>query len=100
MQQLARIEPPQFVAVIGKPSLYQKPDGSFMNSVRVESITVVDKDTRDLWVLDTARLTLDRVDAFKEGTAPDVIKAKEQYPTIDPGVFRRAAYDALAQIKI
>ncbi len=100
MQQLARIEPPQFVAVIGKPNLYQKPDGSFMNSVRVESITVVDKDTRDLWVLDAAKQTLDRVDAFKAGTAPDVLKAKEQYPTIDPVVFRRAAYDALAQIKM
>ena len=100
MQQLARIEPPQFVAVIGKPNLYQKPDGSFMNSVRIESITVVDKDTRDLWVLDAAKLTLDRVDAFMAGTAPDVIKAKEQYPNIDPAVFRKIAYDALAQIKI
>jgi len=100
MQQLAKIEPPQFVAVIGKPNLYQKPDGSFMNSVRVESITVVDKDTRDLWVLDAAKQTLDRIDAFNAGTAPDVIKAKEQYPAIDPAVFRRAAYDALAQIKI
>ncbi|HRY76463.1 MAG TPA: nucleic acid-binding protein [Methanoregulaceae archaeon] len=100
MQQLARIEPPQFVAVIGKPNLYQKPDGAFMNSVRIESITVVDKDTRDLWVLDAAKQTLDRVDSFNAGTAPDVIKAKEQYPTIDPAVFRRAAYDALAQIKM
>ena len=100
MQQLARIEPPQFVAVIGKPNLYQKPDGSFMNSVRVESITVVDKDTRDLWVLDAAKQTLDRVDAFMAGTAPDVIKAKEQYPTIDPAIFRKIAYDALAQIKM
>jgi len=100
MQQLARIEPPQFVAVIGKPNLYQKPDGSFMNSVRIESITVVDKDTRDLWVLDAAKQTLDRVDAFIAGTAPDVIMAKEQYPNIDPAVFRKIAYDALAQIKI
>jgi uncharacterized protein len=100
MQQLAKIEPPQFVAVIGKPNLYQKPDGSFMNSVRVESITVVDKDTRDLWVLDTAQHTLDRVDAFIAGTAPDVIKAKEQYQNTDPAVFRRTAYDALAQIRI
>jgi len=100
MQQLARIEPPQFVAVIGKPNLYQKPDGSFMNSVRIESITVVDKDTRDLWVLDAAKLTLDRVDAFNAGTSPDIIKAKEQYPNIDPAVFRKIAYDALAQIKI
>ncbi|OPX61784.1 MULTISPECIES: RPA family protein [unclassified Methanoregula] len=100
MQQLAKIEPPQFVAVIGKPNLYQKPDGSFMNSVRVESITVVDKDTRDLWVLDVAKQTLDRVDALKAGTGKDVPKAKEQYPTIDPAVFRKIAYDALAQIRM
>ena len=100
MQQLAKIEPPQFVAVIGKPSLYQKPDGSFMNSVRVESITVVDKDTRDLWVLDAAKQTLDRIDALKAGTGKDVPKVKEQYPTIDPAVFRKIAYDALAQIKM
>jgi RPA family protein len=100
MQQLARIEPPQFVAVIGKPNLYQKPDGAFMNSVRVESITVVDKETRDRWVLDAAKQTLDRIDAYTDSTSPDVIKAKEQYPNIDPAVFRRIAYDALAQIKM
>jgi hypothetical protein len=100
MQQLAKVEAPAFVAVIGKPNLYQKPDGSYLVSVRVESITVVDKDTRDLWVLDAAEHTLDRVDAFAAGTATDVIKAKEQYPTIDPAVFRKMVYDALAQIKI
>jgi len=100
MQQLAKIETPAFVAVIGKPNLYQKPDGSFLVSVRVESITVVDKETRDLWVLDAAERTLDRIDGCIAGTAPDVIKAKEQYPTIDPAVFRKMAYDALAQITI
>ena len=100
MQQLAKIETPAFVAVVGKPNLYQKPDGSFMNSVRVESITVVDKETRDLWVLDAAKLTLDRVDAYAKEPTPDIIKAKEQYPTIDPSVFRKIAYDALAQIRM
>ena len=100
MQQLAKIETPAFVAVVGKPNLYQKPDGSFLVSVRVESITVVDKETRDLWVLDAAGRTLDRVDACAAGTAPDVITAKEQYPTIDPAVFRKMAFDALAQIKM
>jgi RPA family protein len=101
MQQLAKIEAPAFVAVIGKPTLYRKDEASMpMVSVRVESINVVDKDTRELWVLDTAARTLDRIDIFKTSTEPDVIKAKEQYPTIDPAIFRRMAYDALAQIKI
>ena len=101
MQQLAKIETPAFVAVIGKPNLYQKdPASSPLVSIRIESITVVDKDTRDIWVLDAAQHTLDRIDAFNVGTAPDVIKAKEHYPTLDPAIFRKMAYDALAQIKI
>jgi len=100
MQQIAKIDTPAFVAVIGKPNLYQTPDGAFLVSVRVESITVVDKETRDLWVLDTAARTLDRIDMTAKGTSPDVIKAKEQYPGIDVAVFRKTAYDALAQIKI
>ncbi len=73
---------------------------TFLVSVRVESITVVDKETRDLWVLDTAARTLDRIDMFATGTEPDVVKAKEQYPAIDVTVFRKTAYDALAQIRI
>ena len=100
MQQLAKIEPPSFVAVIGKPNLYQKPDGAYTISVRVESITVVDRETRDLWILDTAAHTLDRIDAFTAGTAPDVVKTKEQYPAMDPTVFRKTAYDALAQVRM
>jgi hypothetical protein len=100
MQQLAKIDTPAFVAVVGKPNLYQTPDGAFLVSVRVESITVVDKETRDLWVLDSAARTLDRIDMVMTGTGPDVIKAKEQYPAIDVTVFRKTAYDALAQIRI
>ncbi|MGA2160623.1 MAG: nucleic acid-binding protein [Methanoregula sp.] len=100
MQQLAKIETPAFVAVIGKPNLYQKPDGSYLASIRVEAITVVDKETRELWILDTAARTLDRVDALATGTSSDIAKAKEQYPTVDPAVCRKMAYDALAQIKM
>jgi RPA family protein len=97
MQQLARIEPPQFVAAVGKPSLYQTPDGSFLISVRLESITVVDREIRDVWVLDTAAETLDRIDAT--GTTTDSVRAKEEYKG-DPAVYRKMAYDALAQIRI
>jgi RPA family protein len=101
MQQLAKIETPAFVAVIGKPSIYRKDEASApLVSVRIESINVVDKEIRDLWTLDTAARTLDRLDALAAGNSPDIIKAKEQYPMLDPAVFRKMAYDALAQIKI
>ena len=101
MQQVAKIDTPAFVAVIGKPSLYRKDEASApMISVRVESINIVDKETRDLWVLDTAERTLDRIETSAKGTAPDAVMAREQYPTIDPATFRKNAYDALAQIKM
>ena len=92
MQQLAKIEPPPVRCGYRKsrPSTRKTLTSAPLVSVRVESINVVDKDTRDLWVLDAAKQTLDRVDAFNAGTAPDVIKAKEQYPTIDPAVFRKS----------
>lgn len=98
MQQMARIEPPSFVAVIGKPTLYETPDGAVLVSVRAESITVVERDVRDQWVLDTARATLDRLDGW--GKTPDSERAQKDYPGMEPGTFRRIVYDALAQLKI
>lgn len=100
MQQLAKIDTPAFVAVVGKPNIYQTQDGAFLVSVRVESITIVDRETRDLWVLDAARCTLDRLDGMATGAVPDAAKIKEHYPSFDPPTFRKMAYDALAQITI
>lgn len=97
MQQLARIEPPAFVAVVGKPNLYTTQDGTCLVSVRVESISVVDHETRDIWVLDTARETLDRLDAF--GTTDDSRRAQEEYGT-QPDVYRKIVYDALSQVQL
>jgi RPA family protein len=97
MQQMARIEPPAFVAVIGKPTVYETPDGAVLISVRCESITVVDKDVRDYWILDAASATLDRLD-LPDGGA-DKERAKKEYPT-DPALYRKMVYDALAQLKI
>ncbi len=77
MQQLAKVDAPAFVAVIGKPSIYRKDEASApMVSVRVESINIVDKDTRDLWVLDTAARTLDRIEKFKTSLRAGCEKSK------------------------
>ncbi|MDD1669793.1 MAG: nucleic acid-binding protein, partial [Methanomicrobiales archaeon] len=97
MQQIARIEPPAFVAVIGKPNLFESQTGSMLISVRAESVTVVDRETRDLWVLDAARATLQRIDEL--GKTEDSKRAEEHYHP-DPAVYRRMVYDALAQLKI
>jgi RPA family protein len=97
MQQIARIEPPAFVAVIGKPNVFESQSGSMLVSVRAESVTSVDRETRDLWVLDTARATLQRVDEL--GKTEDSKRAAEQYHP-DPVIYRKMVYDALAQLKI
>jgi hypothetical protein len=97
MQQIAGIEPPAFVAVIGKPNLFEPQPGSMLISVKAESVTTVDRETRDLWVLDTARATLGRLDEL--GKTEDSKRAEEQYRP-DPAVYRRMVYDALAQLKI
>ena len=77
MQQIARIEPPAFVAVIGKPNLFEPQPGSLLVSVKAESVTTVDRETRDLWVLDTARATLQRLEEM--GKTEDSKRAEEQY---------------------
>jgi len=62
---LASMEPPEFVAVVGKPNLYQTEDGNIIISLRAESIQRVDKATNNLWVLDTAARTIERLAALK-----------------------------------
>jgi uncharacterized protein len=96
MQQMARIEPPAFVAVVGKPTLYETPDGNFLVSVRAESVTIVDREIRDCWVLDAAKATLDRLDAM--GSSPDSVNAAGRYHT-DAATYRKMVYGALAQLK-
>ncbi len=64
-QVLANMEAPAFVAVVGKPNLYKTEDGNIIISLRAESIQRVDEATRNLWVMDTARRTLERLAALK-----------------------------------
>jgi hypothetical protein len=63
---LRELEPPAYVAVVGKPRTYETDDGSVNVSVRPESITPVDATTRDRWVVETATRTLERLAAFDD----------------------------------
>jgi len=64
-QILAAMEPPEFVAVVGKPNLYQTEDGNTIISLRAESIQRVNKATQNQWIHDTAGRTLERLAALK-----------------------------------
>ncbi len=59
---LERATPPCFVAITGKGRTYQPDDSDrIFTSVRPESLTEVDADTRDRWVTVAAEATLDRI---------------------------------------
>lgn len=65
---LESIEPPTFLAVTGKARTFQPDDSDRVyTSVRPESISEVDADTRDRWVVDTARRTLERISVTATG---------------------------------
>ena len=97
-QQMASIkETPVFVTVIGKPSMYKREDSKVFTTVRVEDIVVTDKLTRDLWILDTAKATYNRIALLEEGEDEFMKDVKAKYST-DPNVFKAIAKSAVDSI--
>jgi hypothetical protein len=77
---LREIEPPAYVAIVGKPRTYEPEDGDgVLVSIQPESVSVVDADTRDRWVVETAERTLDRIEAFDPETNEYAAMAEERY---------------------
>ncbi|AZH24691.1 RPA family protein [Haloplanus aerogenes] len=76
---LRELEPPAYVAVVGKPRTYETDDGSVNVSVRPESITAVDSTTRDRWVVEAAQRTLERVATFEDESNEYARMAREEY---------------------
>ena len=91
---LRDLEPPAYVAVVGKPRTYETDDGSVNVSVRPESITVVDAATRDRWVVETAERTVERVAAFEDEGNEYARMAADRYDA-DPDRYRETAVEAL-----
>lgn len=72
-QSLKRIETPEYVAVVGKPRVFDPEDSDDKYvSIRPETIVTIDEATRDRWVLDTAERTLDRIELSKDLTSEDI----------------------------
>ncbi|WP_338739175.1 hypothetical protein [Haloplanus salilacus] len=67
-----RTDPPAFVALTGKARTFEPDDGDrIYTSVRPESVSVVDGDTRDRWTVSAAEATLRRVAAMAEAKSLD-----------------------------
>ncbi len=96
-QVLARTTPPEFIAVIGKPTTYTTKEGNVLTSIRAESLQIVDAATRDRWVVDAAKHTMARLEKLK-GNEPDAVKAREHYST-DAGAYKAMVAQALESVK-
>jgi RPA family protein len=95
---LRDLEPPAYVAVVGKPRTYETDDGNVNVSIRPESITAVDETTRDRWVVETAERTIERVRAFEETDSEYAARAREEYD-LPVENYRRAAVQALESLE-
>lgn len=95
---LREIEPPAYVAVVGKPRTYETEEGEVNVSVRPESITKVDEATRNRWVVETAERTIERIKHYREGTDEYVELATQEYDH-DIDTYRRAAIEALESLE-
>ncbi|OYR39854.1 MULTISPECIES: RPA family protein [unclassified Halorubrum] len=95
--KLRDLEPPAYVAVVGKPRTYETDDGTVRVSVRPESITEVDAATRDRWVAETATRTIERVAAFDDDGNEYARMAREEYD-LDPQTYKAAALSALEDL--
>jgi len=114
---LSKISPPAFAAAVGKSRAYTPEEGVKYLSVRPERIREVDAQSRDYWVLETAKSTLLRIDAvadglkmaepsvsqlvklgYPENLADGVVRAIEYYKDIDLDRFRTMVKDALKSL--
>ncbi len=96
---LRELEPPAYVAVVGKPRTYETDDGEVNVSVRPESISTVDEATRDRWVVETAERTLDRIGRFEAEENDEYVEmAREEYD-LPVENYRRTVVGALESLE-
>jgi len=92
---LRETEPPAYVSIVGKPRTYETDDGTVNVSLRPESIAVVDATTRDRWVVETAELTLDRIETFEEWAAEqESPEGASTVPSNEYAQMARERYDS------
>ncbi|WP_178917415.1 hypothetical protein [Natronomonas gomsonensis] len=89
---LERADPPTFLALSGKARTFEPDDGDrIYTSVRPESVSEVDAETRDRWVVTTAERTLERIgimaSAIESGLAGEQLRAA----LLEAGVDERLA---------
>lgn len=114
---LREIQPPEFVAVVGKARVYSPDDSVRLLSIRPESISRCDSKLRDYWIYETCRMTLQRIEIMKEAVemsdpsaeelkklgypeylAEGAAAAAKHYEQIDLQAFEELVKDSLREI--
>jgi RPA family protein len=103
MAALRGMEPPEYVAIVGKPRTHENDEGNLLTSLTPESVTVVSQETRNQWVVETAEQTLDRIAAMEDvemGEEPSaaIERAQDAYPEASMAEYDQEVKEALAQV--
>ncbi|ESS11994.1 MAG: uncharacterized protein conserved in archaea [uncultured archaeon A07HR60] len=96
--ELRDLNPPAYVAIVGKPRTFETDDGAVRVSVRPESITTVNAEPRGRWVVETAEQTLDRVAAFSDEGNEYARMAERAFSTLDVTEYKDVATRALESL--
>ncbi|MEF8856560.1 MAG: hypothetical protein V5A16_03970, partial [Haloplanus sp.] len=87
-----RADPPTFVALTGKARTFEPDDGDRVyTSVRPESVSAVDAETRDRWTVSAAEATLRRVAAMA-----DALSMAERGDELEAALSARGYDESLA----
>ncbi len=97
LESLMEIEPPELVAIVAKVRVFER-DGRLFTSLRPENLVVVDSETRDYWIYETAKRTVERIKRMEEREDEDCKLAWQIYdPDLDE--YRRVVKNALLTLK-
>ncbi|MCX8172462.1 MAG: hypothetical protein N3D09_02470 [Archaeoglobaceae archaeon] len=94
LEAMVDIEPPQIVAVTAKAKILER-NGRILPLIRPENINLSDFETRDYWVLETAKATLRRIRAIEKGE--DKIAIEKYNPDVNE--FRKIVIQTLKKLK-
>ncbi len=97
LESLMEIEPPELVAIVAKVRVFER-DGRLFTSLRPEAISVVDSETRDYWIYETSKRTIERIRRMEEKEDDDCKLAWQIYaPNLDE--YRQVVRSALMSLK-
>ncbi len=88
---LSNIDPPKFVAVVGKTSTYRPDDETVLISIRAELVKEVNEEQRDHWILEAAKGLKTRLEAMGEAARMEDVSVQELIdlgydPTLADGI--------------